>query len=256
LNETVQDITVPTTTSTEPFNFGADVFAPLASQDFNLGGTVPNFIDPQVTTQPFASMSTFGMSQGPFTTSNFSLFPTASASPSSWATNPSSSFLDDYFLEVPLLKSYKAVSSIADILGISDELFTPTYRHTLQPIHDRPVPSWLQPTAAQQLIPHHPFIDLLPWPQVRTKLVIMFSMPDRQRPPVARGPMGVITMMHDMDDTTEGLRVMGENELDPNSWEVGQWFFSRWMFVLDSEVIKRSNELRDLRGAARLTVVE
>jgi hypothetical protein len=249
------------TTAAGSFDFGADAFAPLVAQDFNLGGSMPNFIDPLVTTQPFSAISAFSMSQGPFTSSSFSLFPTSPAptatTPSTWTNNSPpacTAFVDDFLLEVPLLKSYRAISNIADIIGLSEELFSPNYLHTLQPILGRPVPAHLQPTPAQQRIPHHPFIDLLPWPSVRTKMVVIFSMPDRQRPPAARGPLGVINMMHDMDDDTEGVRVAGEDELNPTSWEVGQWFFSRWLFALDSEIIRRSNELREIRGAAQLRI--
>ena len=170
-------------------------------------------------------------------------------------TNSASAFADDRTFEIPLLKVTKAGWKIAQLLGCGDTLFDPFARRTLAPVTDTEIPSWLQPTEAQQKILHHPFIDILPWPSVRTKLVCIFAQPEDVRPPSARDPMALMHMMADMDDTEEGFRIAGDDGLDWQNWEVGQAFFNNWWWTLDRTIIQVSNKLREQRGAARLRLL-
>jgi hypothetical protein len=165
------------------------------------------------------------------------------------------SFADDASLNIPLLKTIKAGFEIASMLGCADTIFDPTFRRTLAPLPGDSIPPWLQPTEAQQRIPHHPFIDMLPWPSVRTKLIVMFTRPEQNRPPSARDPLAVVKMMTDMDDEQEGFRVTGGDGLRYDNWEIGQAFFTHWWWALDRDIIDKSNQHRLKRGAPRLQIM-
>jgi hypothetical protein len=161
----------------------------------------------------------------------------------------------DINVDIPALKVLQSAWKIAEILGIGDHLFDPSFRHTLKPITHVPVPDWLQPTNYQQRVPHHPLIDLFPWPSFRNKLIIMFAAPLGIRPPSARDPMAIMALMDDMDHEVEGLRVSGSGEaLHGDAWEVGQVFLNNWHWACDPAIIRNSNRLRESRGAPRLLV--
>jgi len=87
---------------------------------------------------------------------------------------------------------------------------------------------------------------------VRTKLITIFSLPMQARPMIARDPMALMQLVYDLDDSAEGLRTTGSDWRDEMNWEVGQKVFENWWFVLDRDIIRRSNALRERRGARRL----
>ncbi|CAK7202459.1 hypothetical protein SEUCBS139899_005182 [Sporothrix eucalyptigena] len=115
-------------------------------------------------------------------------------------------------------------------------------------------PNW-RPTHAQRYMPHHPALDILPWPSVREKLIGLFNLPLHERPPIAADPLALVHLIYDLEDSAEGLRIWGSDPYDPTCWEVGQLVFERWWFIFDREIIEQSNRWRDLRGAARLRAV-
>ncbi len=166
------------------------------------------------------------------------------------------SFPDDTTMDLPLLSVIKAATTIASLLGCQDTIWDPSARRTLLPSSlieiQGQLTSNFEPTPSQQMILHHPLFDILPWPSVRTKLVTIFSLPEQARPMIARDPMAVLQLAYDLDDSAEGLRVSGFDWRNEANWEVGQKVFENWWFVLDRDIIRRSNELRERRGAGRL----
>ena len=155
---------------------------------------------------------------------------------------------------MPSLKVVKAANSVMNKLGIGDELWDPTttqifdaakFPFDLLPTHYRP-------TDVQLSIPHHPFIDALPWPSVRNKLICTFAQPPQLRPPSARDPMAIMYLALDVDDDAEGVRIKGPDELDENSWEIGQTIFRNWWWAFSRSIIENSNRLRKDRGAGQL----
>lgn len=148
---------------------------------------------------------------------------------------------------------------IAHMLGLTDDLLDLTLRRVLDvskiPVPLGNLPENLRPTEAQLLLPHYPALDVLPWPSVRTKLICLFNQPDHLRPPIARGSMALMRLMHGFDDESEGLRVTSDRSgpgYDRNSWEIGQAIFKDWWWVLDSNIVFNSNRLRSIRGAPKL----
>jgi hypothetical protein len=112
------------------------------------------------------------------------------------------------------------------------------------------LPDNYHPTALQKAVKHHPVLDLLPWPSVRSKILHILTLPMEFRPQRAKGDLPNVTMqlMLDMKDAGGGLRVWGSNPFDENNWEVGPVFFQQWWWALDSEIVKRSNQIRTQRG--------
>jgi hypothetical protein len=164
-------------------------------------------------------------------------------------------FADDATMEIPVLKVLKAGLQIAKMLGCEQSMWDPTSSRVLAPIIAGNIPTWLQPTEAQQRIMHHPLLDILPWPSVRTKLICMFAQPVEMRPASAQDPLAVMNMVVDIDDDAEGCRVEGEDGLVGDNWEIGQAFFRNWWWALDRSIIEQSNRVRAARGAARLQYV-
>ena len=64
--------------------------------------------------------------------------------------------------------------------------------------------------------------------------------------------MALLQLIYDLDDPTEGLRVSGFDFRSAENWEVGQKVFENWWFVLDQDIVRRSNFLRERRGAVKL----
>jgi Domain of unknown function (DUF3425) len=99
------------------------------------------------------------------------------------------------------------------------------------------LPENLRPTRTQRLVPHHPLLDILPWPGVRDKLILFFAQPVGVRPPgLDRGQL-----VADLEDEAEGVvvRAEGMEPWEMGSWEVGKAIEKRWWFVLDSKVRRR-----------------
>jgi len=92
----------------------------------------------------------------------------------------------------------------------------------------------------------------LPWPTTRDKLIQVFAQPPQLRPPAAADPMSLVQLVYDMEDSAEGIRIWGPDPFDMDSWEVGQAFFERWWWALESAIVNKSNEWRVARGAGRL----
>lgn len=117
------------------------------------------------------------------------------------------------------------------------------------------LPAHLQPTPSQRLIPHHPLLDLLPWPTTRDKLIQVFSLPAEMRPKTAQDPMGMVRLVYDMEDPSgEGMRVTGEDPLEAKGWEIGQVLFERWWWAFEVAVVEGSNSRRRGRGENGLTL--
>jgi hypothetical protein len=100
-------------------------------------------------------------------------------------------------------------------------------------------------------------LDILPFPTLRTKLIVVFSLPPALRPPKARDDMALVQLAYDIDDDAEGLRIVGEGmSLREDEWEVGMKVFENWWWAFDREIVESSNRIRERRGAGRLRIVE
>lgn len=117
------------------------------------------------------------------------------------------------------------------------------------------LPYHLLPTPTQRIIPHHPIIDLLPWPSTRDKLIHVFHLPVNLRPENAQDPLSLLRLVYDMeDDGGEGMRISGRDPFEPCAWEIGQVVFERWWWAFEIGVVERSNRTRVSRGESQLTL--
>jgi hypothetical protein len=191
---------------------------------------------------------------------------------------------DGGILTIPIMSMVKAFMGIATALNISDNLWDPSYMHVMpfSTSIDPSLPANLRPIPAQLIIPHHPALDLLPWPTMREKLICMLAMPSKLRPPVAREEddegrwpsvsgfgtsssasqsKAITQLVQDVDDFQDGggLIVHGNsvawgqgNEYVEEVWEVGESFYRKWWFCIDEKIVAQSNRRREERGLGRL----
>lgn len=105
----------------------------------------------------------------------------------------------------------------------------------------------LAPTAAQHTIPHHPFIDILPFPGFRNGLLQALW----------RGNMADDELLElCLDIERGGLRLWGNASWEPMSFEATDCFVQKWArrFDFGTELIASSNSWRAQRGEGYLQV--
>ncbi|CAI6094555.1 unnamed protein product [Clonostachys chloroleuca] len=107
-------------------------------------------------------------------------------------------------------------------------------------------PSNLLPTALQKRIPHHPWVDLFPLPQMRDNLLLAIS-----HSLFIEGEQKLWDDMIEVCGQTDwgGMIVWGE-PWDPKNWEVTLPFFKRWGWLLHGchEILEATNYWRRQRG--------
>ncbi|KAL3450148.1 hypothetical protein BJX65DRAFT_305609 [Aspergillus insuetus] len=122
-------------------------------------------------------------------------------------------------------------------------------------IDPQSLPTHLRPTPTQLLLPHHPLLDILPWPSTRDKLIQIFNLPVELRPEAAQDPMSLMHLAYDMEDESgEGVRVRGDDVFEVGAWEIGNVVFRRWWWAFDSLLVDRWNRARRGRGESGLVV--
>ncbi|QSS66131.1 hypothetical protein I7I51_06984 [Histoplasma capsulatum] len=198
-------------------------------------------------------------------------------------------FPDDHTIEIPTLSLLRGMLAIAERLRLKDVILEvdavspfytgpaglkspssssaspssiPSSSFSPAPPSSSPsarasleeLPTHLQPTATQRLIPHHPIFDLFPWPTTRDKLIQVFSMPAHLRPSSASHPMAMMNLVYDIEDPSEGMRVSGRDPFELDVWEVGQIVFERWWWAFETRVIELSNRWRRSRGQQGLVL--
>ncbi|KAJ0419271.1 hypothetical protein BJY00DRAFT_314102 [Aspergillus carlsbadensis] len=131
----------------------------------------------------------------------------------------------------------------------------PPAHATIDQIDTQSLPTHLRPTPTQLLLPHHPLLDILPWPSTRDKLIQIFNLPVELRPEAAQDPMGLMHLAYDMEDESgEGVRVRGDDVFEAGAWEIGNVVFRRWWWAFDSVLVDRWNRARRGRGESGLVV--
>ncbi|VUC28100.1 unnamed protein product [Clonostachys rosea] len=104
------------------------------------------------------------------------------------------------------------------------------------------LPQTLAPTARQQIVPHMPYIDILPWPSLRDRM--LESLPT----------INELEFVQDM--SSSDLRVWGRLPWDPLGWEVGPVFAKKWWFLMDEKIMQSTNFWRAQRGEEALELMK
>lgn len=100
------------------------------------------------------------------------------------------------------------------------------------------LPPPIAPTLQQQIIPHQPYIDMLPWASLRDRVLKSLLVIDE------------LDLLRDL----EGLRVWGSTPWDPMGWEVGSEFAQKWWFLMDEQILQTTNFWRRHRGEGALVL--
>ncbi|EXJ85353.1 hypothetical protein A1O1_05717 [Capronia coronata CBS 617.96] len=172
------------------------------------------------------------------------------------ATTPYS-FSDEANFDMPEVKLLSGCASSARRLNVQDLIWSIT---SLSPFAEPGIamaqfnhlPVNLRPTSNQMSIPHHPIIDLLPWPSVRDRMIMILSQPPEVRPPSAALPTALFEFVYDLEDSAEGMRIFENDPYSEQNWEIGEKVFKSWWWMFDKDIIRRSNQLRAFRGAPML----
>ena len=168
----------------------------------------------------------------------------------------SASFADDKWVAVTELDLLRAAYSNATRIKSADRLWDlgAASVFTTQSASGwvEQLPDNLRPTSTQLTQPHHPSIDVLPWPSVRDKLIKMWNMPEDfwPRHPIDRERLTLIRFVFDMENG--GVRIWGAEADAHEGWEVDQYFVDVWWWALDQNVLANSNRRRMRRGLPML----
>lgn len=84
-------------------------------------------------------------------------------------------------------------------------------------------PTHLQPTLPQILFPHHPLLDLLPLPALRTRAVMLAA--------TAPTLIDAVDLKRDIVGNA-GIVCRGEQPWDMHSWVAAPWFLRKWKLLL------------------------
>jgi len=212
--------------------------------NLNMSNMNPAFSLPSLTssTSPVSSSDSWGQSNG-LSRPDFPIF------------DEVLDFPDETHLPMLELNLLRGAISVAQRLNVDSVIWSLDANspfHNSSPELYVHLPPNLQPTPLQLSKAHHPVFDILPWPSVRQRLIMVFSQPMALRPPAAKSPTALVDLVYDLEDSAEGIRIWGDDPYVDHNWEVGKKFFSNWWWALDSQVVNRSNQLRKERGATLL----
>jgi hypothetical protein len=92
----------------------------------------------------------------------------------------------------------------------------------------------LRPTSEQIAIPHHPYLDVIPWPSFRARALVAVSM----EPPMIDESELCLDLMNNgircWGMTAGSLHGRGEGTAwDSRSWEAMPWFLEKWAVLGD-----------------------
>ena len=153
------------------------------------------------------------------------------------AQPPHSPLVDSHFIILTDMTACAALAIIAQCLDLDCQSL-PGF-HIQASITT--LPSSIAPTQLQTIVPHKPYLDMLPWASLRDRLLKSVS---------------VINEEEFMADMRSGsLRVWGTVPWDPMGWEVSEEFARRWWFLIDGGIVRTSNFWRAQRGETPLALV-
>lgn len=243
-----------------PWTASLAIASPLGGE-FAGGVTMPGFLladSPDADAGGGVSLAGEGQAealQGAYQTGGID--PSSLSVPARDTSSPTDSApsADSYLLPMNELTVLRAVLRISERLNVpsfwSLDASSPFTTGAAAPLS---VPAPWRPTPAQLTMQHHPIIDFMPWPRVRDNLLNVMALPDEARPAGAVGPLALVNFAYDVEDSSEGMRIWGDDIYDPSCWEVGQVLFERWWFLFDREIIENSNRWRRARGASTLRI--
>ena len=108
----------------------------------------------------------------------------------------------------------------------------------------------LVPTPAQLAIPHHPTVDVIPWPAFRSNVCIAIA----HNPPLIDDDELCLDLMNDgvrCWGSAAGDSMHGRGQgapWDQRSWEAAPWFLEKWKMLTDEDMWRNSEWWRAMHG--------
>ncbi|KAL7794462.1 hypothetical protein V8C37DRAFT_70244 [Trichoderma ceciliae] len=206
-----------------------------------------------------------------------------------WYTNPAAVFVqfqelklgrhvrrspsNDHLLCIMQFNVMRAFGTISSIIGLSpanltdDHSSSPFFNYHLSADSISPtcLPRSLAPTALQKSTPHHPWLDILPFPQMRDNLLRLESntttttttSTTMDKPRYDADSLCHWMVGLDADQKEAGLILWGD-PWNLAAWEVTADFFRKWGWTLEGcvELFRSTNYWRVRRGEKPLFVAE
>lgn len=98
------------------------------------------------------------------------------------------------------------------------------------------IPQNMLPTPAQLSIEHHPYIDcVFPWSSMRSKILTFMETIFTEE------QLCQETLIAHERYGEPAFTIWGDDPMDENSWEVSESFAINWWFLLDRQIINRTN---------------
>jgi hypothetical protein len=146
----------------------------------------------------------------------------------------------------------RALIMNARVMGLTQEFMVPdalsriAYQN-FDGMENRSVPFSLKPTDLQLCVSHHPWIDILPWPEIRDNL-LRRDENSYDKKELCRDLRGFQAVA----DGRGGMIVWGD-PWDPRGWEITEAFALKWPWVVNGchEVLESTRRWRTVRGETR-----
>lgn len=109
----------------------------------------------------------------------------------------------------------------------------------LQQLQSRDFNHDMRPTLGQLTIPHHPYLDIIPWPSFRARAIVASSTD----PPLIDKNELCLDLLSDgiycCSNRGVSLHSRGEGTpWDSRSWEAKPWFLQKWSFLVEGSDIQ------------------
>ncbi|KAL9616155.1 MAG: hypothetical protein Q9160_008935 [Pyrenula sp. 1 TL-2023] len=142
--------------------------------------------------------------------------------------------IDDRFIVMNNMTTHAAFMCIANMLGLAC-MGDPGF--AIRALASA-LPSAIAPTLQQQIVPHKPYVDMLPWASLRDRIL--------------NSPEAINEAEFIKDMACSDLKVWGSMPWDPMGWEVGPEFARKWWFLMDESIMRTTNFWRGQRGEEAL----
>lgn len=127
------------------------------------------------------------------------------------------------------------INSISSMRTLSDDHPQLTWDQTAEPFRIREITSDMTPTMVQYTKSHHPYLDLIPWPTIRSKAIVATCV----TPPLIDEEDLCLDLMNGAFRCWGSMRSQhGRGEgapWDVRSWEAAPWFINKWSILIHGD---------------------
>jgi len=152
--------------------------------------------------------------------------------------------LDTSFLFMQSMRGVRAFFKVSQMLNITcdgamrtSRLPGPSTSSSEHPVSlhpENPFPVSLFPTPRQLTVPHRLYIDIIPFPNLRDRIL------------ASQDTINELQLILDL--MADDWRFWGAEPWEPEGWEIGERFAAKWWFLLDDEILRMTNFWRKQRA--------